>query len=269
MTPRATNIEQLVTLVVLSLLVIGCFVILRPFLAAILWALILAISTWPAYRWLQSKMRGWRTLAATLMTLLLAAVFVLPLAAMGWTMADDVTVLAGHIRQALEHGAPPPPSWVAQIPVFGQGIHDYWQGFSEKGSGWLQEPSRYLGPAKDWLLAVASSVGHAIIQLALSVLITFFIYRDGIAGAVALQAVVERVAGDRTQQLMGVAEGTTKAVVYGIIGTAIVQGLLAGLGLWWSGVPAALLLGVLTALLSVIPMGPPMVWVPAAAWLPP
>jgi predicted PurR-regulated permease PerM len=152
MTPRGTSIEQVVTLVVLSLLVIGCFVILRPFLAAILWALILAISTWPAYRWLQSKMRGWRTLAATLMTLLLAAVFVLPLAAMGWTMADDVTVLAGHIRQALEHGAPAPPSWVAQIPVFGQGIHDYWQGFSEKGSGWLQDPSRYLGPAKDWLL---------------------------------------------------------------------------------------------------------------------
>ena len=82
-----------------------------------------------------------------------------------------------------------------------------------------------------------------------------------------LDAAVRRLAGDRAQQLLAVAGGTVRSVVYGVIGTALAQAALQGLGLWLAGVPAAFFLGFLTFFLSFVPVGPPLVWLPAAVWL--
>jgi predicted PurR-regulated permease PerM len=67
--------------------------------------------------------------------------------------------------------------------------------------------------------------------------------------------------------LLAVAGGTVRSVVYGVIGTALAQATLQGLGLWLAGVPAAFFLGFLTFFLGFVPVGPPLVWLPAALWL--
>ena len=113
MATQASRIEMLASIALLALLVIGCFVILRPFLAALAWALILAITTWPAYEWLLARMRGRRTLAALLMTTLLALAFLLPFAIVAPKLAQNVAALASEGRVLLEEGPPGPPSWVA------------------------------------------------------------------------------------------------------------------------------------------------------------
>jgi len=104
-------------------------------------------------------------------------------------------------------------------------------------------------------------------EVALSVFIAFFILRDGAAAADRLTTGVGRIAGDRGRRLLEVAGRTVRGVVYGILGTALVQGGMAGIGFWIAGVPGAALLAVLTFLLSVVPMGPPLVWIPAVIWL--
>jgi predicted PurR-regulated permease PerM len=101
----------------------------------------------------------------------------------------------------------------------------------------------------------------------LSLLIAFFLYRDGRAAAARLETVVGQLAGGRAHTLLGVASGTIKGVVYGILGTNLVQGVLAAIGFWLSGVPGAFLLGVLSFFLTTIPMGPVIIWVPAVLWL--
>ncbi len=105
------RIEQIVVVVLLLILAIGCLTVLRPFLSALLWALILSFATWPLHAWLVGRLRGRRTLAATLMTLLVAAIFILPLAAVGTGLADSVTKVAGMLGVLLDEGPPGPPDW--------------------------------------------------------------------------------------------------------------------------------------------------------------
>lgn len=249
------------------LLAIGCLTVLRPFLSALLWALILSFSSWPLYAWLVRRLKGRRTLAASLMTLLVAAIFILPLAAAGTGLADSVAKVGGMIAVLLREGPPGPPAWVAELPIVGTQLTERWLELERLGAGWTAELQPYLEVGLNWLLSLGVRLGEAILQVSMSVLAAFFFFRDGAEGARRLDAAVKRLAGNRAQQLLAVAGGTVRSVVYGVIGTALAQATLQGLGLWLAGVPAAFFLGFLTFFLSFVPLGPPLVWLPAAVWL--
>jgi predicted PurR-regulated permease PerM len=104
--------------------------------------------------------------------------------------------------------------------------------------------------------------------LALSIFITFFLFRDGIAVGQRLNAAVERIGGERGGHLLTVAGKTVRGVVYGILGTALAQAVMAGIGFIVAGVPGAALLALLTFFFSVVPvLGTALVWGPAAIWL--
>jgi predicted PurR-regulated permease PerM len=100
-----------------------------------------------------------------------------------------------------------------------------------------------------------------------SILIAFFLYRDRVALGDRFRAAAVRVAGPNADLLIALATNTLHSVVYGILGTAVVQGVLTAIGLLIAGVPGAILLGLLTFFLSIVPMGPSLVWVPAMIWL--
>ncbi|MDD2711028.1 MAG: AI-2E family transporter [Verrucomicrobiae bacterium] len=251
----------------LMLLLAGCYVVMRPFLAAVLWAAILCFSTWPFYLWLDRRLKGRRNLAAMLMTLLVMMVVVVPLALLGASLADDIKAFYKVINQLLHEGMPPPPSWIGEVPVVGGAVESYWRGVAHNGPWLAAELRVFLSRHGSWLLSRGLDAGQGVMQLLLSVFIAFFFYRDGEAILEQVHGSIERLAGDRTRNLLQVAGGTVKGVVYGIFGTALAQGVLAGFGLWVSGVPMALLLGLLTFFLSIIPGGPPLVWLPATGWL--
>jgi predicted PurR-regulated permease PerM len=126
---------------------------------------------------------------------------------------------------------------------------------------------RLVVPVSAWLLSQGVGVGVGVLYLSLSVLLMFFLYRDGEALATRLQEVTRRIAGARAQQLLDLAAGTVRGVVYGILGSLLAQGILAGIGFLVAGVPGALLLGFLTLFLSLVPGGPALLWLPASIWL--
>src|SRR5919106_584850 len=159
MATRTGRIEVIASIVLLALLVIGCFVILRPFLAALAWALILAITTWPAYQWIEARFGGRRTLAALLMTTLLALAFLLPFAIAAPRLAQNVAALASEGRALLEEGPPEPPSWVAGLPVVGPHIAAYWQDSITDLDQFTDEIAAYVPAATGWLLGVLRSLG--------------------------------------------------------------------------------------------------------------
>jgi predicted PurR-regulated permease PerM len=103
--------------------------------------------------------------------------------------------------------------------------------------------------------------------LALSLFISYFFYRDGSEGVKRFNSMAVRLWGSRALRLIAVAANTMQGVIYGILGTGVVQAILAGFGLWLAGVPAAFLLALATFVLSLVPVGPPLVWVPASLWL--
>jgi len=259
--------EFMVGLTLLVLLAVGCLIVLRPFFSAILWALILSFSTWPIYIRVLGLLNGRQAIASALMTLGVALVLVAPLAFLGATLADHVAGVIEVVRVLLDEGLPEAPAWLGNIPLFGSDLFDEWQNLAGSEAEFRAAVDPYVAQARAWALRSGANIGQGVVELTLSVLICFFFYRDGRDAAVHLHSGVRRVAGDRAQHLLDVAGSTIKGVVYGIMGTAFAQGLLATIGFWIAGVPGALLFGFVTFVLSLVPMGPPLVWVPAALWL--
>lgn len=263
----AARIEQWITLVVLAVLVGGVYLVLQPFLTALIWAIILSCTTWPVFTGLQRVMRGRATLAALLVTLAVALVVLAPFVIVGVSLAQNANELLEQGKRLIDEGPPNPPAWVGQIPLIGEQTQAYWASIAHDSASLMADLKRYVQPLQAFALSSGAAVVQGVLQLALSILIAFFFYRDGEAMSQRLTASVGRIAGERGRHLIGVAVTTMRGVVYGILGTAIAQGVLAAVGFGLAGVPAAPLLGLLTFFLSPVPIGPPLVWAPAAFWL--
>ncbi|HEX6945414.1 MAG TPA: AI-2E family transporter [Casimicrobiaceae bacterium] len=261
-----SRIDRTLTLVVLAVLVSGVYLVLRPFLSAIVWAAILAATTWPLYEWMERRTHR-AAIAATLMTLLILTVVVAPFVIVGATLAENFDRLYTFARGIVDAGLPDPPHWVAELPLVGTRAAEYWAQFAHDGSGLLAELRRFVDPLRGFALRAGAVVGDGLLQLTLSVLIAFFFYKDGLAIMARLRVAVMRISPHRGLHMLNVAGATTRAVVYGILGTALAQGVLMAIGLYIVGIKAAPLLGLATFLLSPVPVGPPLVWIPTGLWL--
>lgn len=261
------RLESILGIVALSFLAIGCFLVLRPFASSIMWAVILTFSTWPVYAWLERALRGRKSLAALIMTLLLAAAFIMPLVALGTSVAGDVRPTVDAVRELFAGGLPLPPDWIAELPLFGPDLHEKWTGLANDTGSIVQLLTPYFSALRDVVLASGLTIGRGLIEVSLSVVVSFFLYRDGVYAAEQLHTLGQRVAGDRAQHLLKVAGDTIIGVVYGSIGTALAQGLLAFIGFWIVGLSQPLLLGIAVFFMSLIPSGPPLIWVPVVIWL--
>lgn len=267
MTRLALRIERNLGWIVLSVLLVGCLLVLWPFVSALLWAIILCFSTWPIHQRILKWLGGRRTWAATVMTLGMVLVVLMPFLIVGSTLADSVKEVTGIARQSLAAGPPPPPAWLSKVPVVGQSASAYWESLSTDRAKLSQETKRLLEPVSSGLLKIALGLGSGLLQLTLSIFVAFFLFRDGLSAAQRLITGVERIGGPRGRYLLTVAGNTVRGVVYGILGTALVQAVMAGIGFVIAGVPGAALLALLTFFLSVVPMGPPLIWIPATIWL--
>ena len=258
------QIDRTLTLVVLALLIAGCFLVLRPFVTAIIWAAILCATIWPLHLRLRDWLKGRSGLAATLMVLLMAVTVLAPFVIVGITIADNAERLGEYTQELIKAGPPSPPSWVEGLPIIGPWAASTWGSFAHDTARLLDAARPYIASAKSVLFAGGTTLLAGILQLALSIFIAFFFLRDGDAIVSRLHAAIDRIAGDRGRRLALVAATTVRGVVLGILGTAIAQGVLMAIGLWLAGFKAAPLLGLVTFFLSPVPVGPPLVWIPAS-----
>jgi predicted PurR-regulated permease PerM len=125
----------------------------------------------------------------------------------------------------------------------------------------------YFGMAAEFGLSLLLGVANGVLKFLLALFVAFFFFAAGDRLAERIRVILGRIAGSRAPRLIEVTGATMRGVVYGIIGTAIVQGILTSFGLWLSGVPQPLLLGLIAGGLSVLPIGAPVVWIPASLWL--
>jgi predicted PurR-regulated permease PerM len=261
------RIERTIGLVMLAVLAVGCVLVLRPFLTAVCFALILVVATWPAFERLRYLLGDRRTLAALLMVTLATLVFVVPPALVASSIDQHVAGTIRLLRDLSQHGLPPPPTWVADLDAVGPQIYARWQVLAQGGPEAAERIQAFIAWARHELIDAGLSLGNAVVQLILAVLTAVFLYRDGAAVRRSLVMAGRRIAGDQAPRLLRVAYATINGVVYGVLGTALAQALLILIGLWITGIPAALLLGLLLFVLALIPFGPVLIWGPAAIWL--
>ncbi|WP_017480208.1 AI-2E family transporter [Pseudomonas sp. PAMC 26793] len=261
------NNDRLLVQILLLVLFGASFWVMAPFWSALFWGAVLAFASWPVMRLLTRWLGGRESLAAGILTLVWMLLVALPLVWLGFNLADHVRDAVGLIKDIQVDGLPAAPTWLGSIPFVGERLVAMWDSIDQQGAALMVTLKPYLGQVGNWLLARSAQIGGGILELTLSLVFVFFFYRDGPRLAMFVHRLLERLIGDRAGYYIELVAGTVQRVVNGVIGTAAAQALLALIGFWIAGVPGALVLGIVTFLLSLIPMGPPLIWIPATAWL--
>lgn len=262
----ANNDRLLVQILLLALLGAGLWV-MAPFISALLWGAILDFASWPLMRLLTRALGGRETLAASLLTTAWILIVALPLVWLGFNLADHIRDATAFVRDVQVDGLPDAPAWLGGIPVVGERLVSWWQSLDQQGAALLASVKPHLGQVGNWLLARSAQIGSGVLELTLSLVFVFFFYRDGPRLSAFVLRLLHRLMGDRAEYYLELVAGTVQRVVNGVIGTAAAQGVLALIGFLIAGVPGAIVLGLVTFMLSLIPMGPPLAWIPATGWL--
>ena len=262
---------ETIRLGVLGLLVVALgsavALVLAPFVVSMLWAGILAFATWPLYVRLLAWTGGRDWASALFMTLLMAALVVLPTLWLLHLLRSDVTVLADYLAQELQAGRLHPPAFVASLPIVGPELMAWLEALLAEPLRWQTELKTLMGKLNTELWTLLGGVGKNIVKLGMSLFTLFFAYLHGLSLLEQARTVLKGLLRERTDGYLNAVGNTTRAVVYGIVLTAIVQALVAGVGYWFAGLPAPVTLMAVTALVALIPFGTPLVWGAAAMWL--
>jgi predicted PurR-regulated permease PerM len=261
---NSRSFTRVATIVVL---VIGCLWVLQPFLAAILFASAVVISSWPAYLMLLRRMHGRRTLAALTMTITLTLLVIVPLALVAYNLADNVGQAYEQITAALRQGQLLPPSWVRDVPLAGPSLDKYLRELMSSRDNMMDFAQRMINPARHYLLTGGLMLGTGVVQMSLAAFISFFLYRDGATLSRVSTEMIRKLMGEGGDGVVDIVSQTVRGVMYGLLGTALAQALVAAIGFAIAGVPAVPLLSVLVFVASIAPIGPPVVWGGAALWL--
>jgi predicted PurR-regulated permease PerM len=259
--------ERVLMALLLGGIAIGCVIVLLPFVSALLWAAILVFTTWPLCEWLRHHMHLRAGVAAGVMVALTAVAIVLPLAVAAPGSAGDVEHLRTIIEAALRAGLPGAPAWVFDIPLLGPTLGALWDRWAADISVMVEAFRPYFGIVLEGGVSLLLGIANGVLMFGLALFAAFFFYLYGEPIAARLRLLLHRIAGARAERVIALTGATVRGVVYGILGTAVVQGILTAFGLWLSGVPRPVLLGAVAAFLAVLPIGAPLVWIPAALWL--
>jgi len=218
---------------------------------------------------LRERMGGRASLAALVVVLLMIVLLVLPVALAAQSLfvhsADVVDWVRGLLNDPSRITL---PDFVRGIPLAGPWLEEYGQRILGSREELIALARKAVDPAKGMLLAIGGAFGEGVVQVLVALFVAFFFYRDGEHVRLLLSEGVRRLAGDdHGPALVATAQNAVRGVVYGLIGTALAQAAVALLGFLIAGVPGAFLLAALTFILSLVPMGPVLLWGGAAVWL--
>lgn len=260
--------RHLARIALVCLLIVGCLLVLYPFVAPLLLAGVLCTSTWPLFEGLHHRLRHRTTLAALLMTLAMALLLLLPMTLIASQSAEAFGDIAEQLAPWVESGGlTEAPDWVRTLPFVGEPTAQYWHKLSASRVELMKALQIGITPLRTVLLKAGTVIAQGVIELTLVLVIAFFFYRDGHAITRLLRTAVDKLAGEIGHELLLLTRNTVNGVMHGIVGTALAQAFVMFIGLVLAGVPGAMLLAVATFFLSLVPVGPPLIWGGAALWL--
>lgn len=260
-----TALEATIRIGFIVLLAAWCFEIVRPFAAIVVWAAILAVAgrrTHAAFsRVLGGPKRG--ALALTLLALVLLAV---PTMLLSGTFVEGARKFAGHLSAGTLR-IPPPPERVAGWPVIGEPLAAFWGLASENLQAAMSQVRPQLQALGTWLLAAGAKLGLQVVQFVLALAFAGVLLAHADQAGRAALAVATRIAGPRGPQLTALAEATVRSVARGIIGVALIQSALAGIGFLAVGLPGAGFWALICLVLAIVQVGPMLVLLGATVFV--
>jgi predicted PurR-regulated permease PerM len=231
-----------------------CFLIISPFLSLVVWAVILAVTIHPVFQSLEKRLKGRGTLAATLLTLLFLLVLIIPT----WMLGDSLLEGVGKFREAYQNDQlviPPPGDNVKDWPVIAKPVIEIWTLASQNLEAVMEKFAPQVKAAAGMALGLLASTGIGIIQFIASIILAGVFLNYAKASGGAVRKVFSRLGGEHGEHFADLSEVTIRNVVKGILGVAIIQSLMAGLGFFIAGIPLAGLWTLFCLILAIVQIG--------------
>ncbi|MDJ0508665.1 MAG: AI-2E family transporter [Crocosphaera sp.] len=259
--------DLIIRLFLIGLLLVWCFVLIRPFIGIMLWGIILAIAIFPLFLWCKNCLGGRGKLTGTIITLVGVAVIIGPMSFMATIFVNNVDTLA----QSIQSGnlvVPPPPEGIEDLPFIGGYVNRIWEAASVNLINVLSQFRPLIEQLTKNLLFLAANIGFTLLKFIFSIIIAGILIINAEGLSRRLRQVFVRLTPQQGQGFLQLATATIRGVTRGIIGVAVLQNLLIALGLMVAGIPFAGLLSLLSLVLTIIQIGPGLVVFPAIiyAW---
>jgi predicted PurR-regulated permease PerM len=268
-TPATSDLTRTVlVLLIIAILIVGSLWTMLAFLSALLWAGTLVLSTWPLLLRVQRLTGGSRALAATIMTLLLAAIFVVPFGLAIGVLLNGAMEGFDLLKTVASTGFPSPPDWLRDIPWIGARLSDRWQELAAAGPDAALDVLRpYLRSTAGWAMSVTGGFGLLVVHFLVTLIIIGTLYTNGEAAAHGILMFAWRIGRERAEHAIRLAGQAVRSVALGVVVTALVESVIAGIGLVLAKVPRAGLLVAIVFVLCVAQLGPLLVLVPVLVWV--
>jgi predicted PurR-regulated permease PerM len=247
----------------LALLAYWSWKIIAPFLTILMWSGILAVALYPLFDWLQKRL-GRPKVAATLITLFCLLVGVAPVVWLGFGLLNGAEFLSKNLDGGIS--IPLPSESIKEWPLVGEQIYRFWARAVTDVRAQLAELAPLLKPIASWLLQVASNVLVGLIEFLLSIIVAGFLFCPGPKLVAALARVTDYILKPRGTDLIQLAGATIRNVSRGVIGVALLQSILAGVGFLVAGIPGAGVLAFASLVLGIVQIGPAILFLPVVIW---
>lgn len=258
-------IETTIKIAMTLLLLVWCFYIIQPFIVPLVWSLIITISIYPIYTRLLPVLSERKKLLASLFTISLLLIVVVPLAMLTGKIAGSVEDLAKQLL-AGSFIVPLPTDKVATWPLIGEPLYEYWTLIATKPMEALAPIAPQLKTVGSWLVSTGVSFTAAILQLVLAIIISGVLLAHADGGHRLALAIAKRFFADKAEQFEQLCEATIRGVALGVVGVALIQSLLIGLGFFVMDIPAAALLTLFCFFLALIQVGPSFIVLPVVIY---
>jgi len=271
MTEHRTSNSDLtrVTLQVLwiGILIAASFWIMRPFLLAFSWAVMIVVATWPFMLKVEDWLWRKRGLAVTAMTIIMLLLLIIPFSFAIVAIIENADRISDWVKSFQTQALPALPGWLSGIPIVGPKLTAAWESARTGPEGLSARLAPYARQLLKWFLSQVGTVGIILLQFLLTVIIAAILYASGEKASTGVIRFARRLGGNRGEEATVLAGKTIRGVALGVVGTALIQSFLGGLGLAVAGVPAVLLLTAAMFILCIAQLGPGLVLIPSVIWV--
>jgi len=258
-------IDIALRLVFIGLLLTWSFNIVRPFIEVIVWGMILAVATYPLYRWIAKCLGKRNVLASVIYTVLMLALLLTPSVKLAINMVDTAKVVNERWEQG-ELKVPPPPKTVKDWPLIGEKLHTFWFAASRDLEKTLIKHKDQVNVLKNKLLASAAGAGLSVLQFAFSIIVAGMFLANAQQCQTFSSNLAIRLAGERGRAFTPLASSTISSVAKGVLGIAFIQAMLGGIGMMAMDIPAAGVWAIVVLVLAVVQLPPIIVLGPVAVY---
>ncbi|MBL7848434.1 MAG: AI-2E family transporter [Cyclobacteriaceae bacterium] len=259
-------IEIAVRLGLLAALLYWCLMILKPFIPLLIWGVIIAVATYPFFQTLNKKLGNRNGLTATLIALLMIAIIIVPCV----LLADSLLEGIHHLRDTYEQNGsliPPPDDRVKSWPAAAKPVVDLWTMASKSTQAFVVQYKDQLADIVKWTVKSLAGIGIGILEFIVAVIVSAIMLAYSKSGGEATERIFIRLIGRRGQEFVQLTETTIRQVVKGILGVAFIQTILASIGFFVAGVPAAGLWAVICLVLAIVQIGVGPVVIPLIIYI--